>query len=270
VAVRCLVSFYGLNRSLRWTARSIVKKVLEPLYDANAQVRCIAHFNEPLRIHSEHSAEFNLPVTRRGLHRLPLNAYLCEEQEEDRLPPAVLNCIDSLSSGPRVEPRATMINLLSQLYSLKQVWRLAQLTRSDHDVFLFLRPDLEYLDRFEVEQIFKPILAGEVDLITASWHQWGGLNDRFAFCSPTGAEIYANRIDEVERFCAVHGYLNAEELLENAARSSGLKLRYTNVRAMRIRADGATLRERFDLSPYVVVRGIARKRIERVRRLLLS
>jgi hypothetical protein len=158
-----------------------------------------------------------------------------------------------------------MINLLSQLYSLKQVWSLAQLTRNEHDIFLFLRPDLEYVDRLRPADIFNPLLRGEADLITGSWHQWGGLNDRFAFCSRRGAETYANRIDQVTNFCAARGHLNAEELLDYVARRAELKLRYSNIRAMRVRADGATLREGFDLNPYVVLRGIMRKRMEMVR-----
>lgn len=265
MAVRCLVGFYGLNRSLRWTAGSIVKKILAPLSAANVQLRCIAHFNEPTMIHSEHSEEFDLPVTRLGLRRLPLDAYVLERQEESRLPRAAVRSVDELTPGPRLQPRPTMINLLSQLYSLKQLWMLAQLTPDKHDIFIFLRPDLEYLDRIEPQKNLGSILSGEADLITPSWQQWGGLNDRFAFCSQKGAEVYANRIDAVKRFCDENDYLNAEELLGSVARSTQLKLRYTDIRAMRVRADGATLRENFDLNPYIFVRGIARKRIEKVR-----
>jgi hypothetical protein len=268
VSVRCLVSFYGLNRSLRWTAASIRKKILKPLREADTNLRCVAHFNEPATIHSDHSAEFNLPVTRRGLASLPLDAILFENQHQDRLPRSVVDTIEGLPAGPRLEPRATMINLLSQLYSLRQVWRLAALTQDKYDVYIFLRPDLEYLDRIEPATLFGQILSDGADLITPSWHQWGGLNDRFAFCSSRGAEAYALRLDQVERFCAEHGHLNAEELLASVANWAGLKLRYTNIRAMRIRADGATLRESFELPPPVFVRGIVRKRIHRLRTLV--
>jgi hypothetical protein len=265
VAVRCLVGFYGLNRSLRWTAKSIRKNILQPLFEAGAEVRCIAHFNEPRKIHNEHSSEFNLPTTRRGIGQLPLDALLIEEQNESQLPRAAVDSADRILSGRAAAERATWINLLRQLYSLKQLWRLAHLTPADYDVFLFFRPDLEYLDRLKAEQLFEQVQAGHADLITASWHQWGGLNDRFAFCSRKGAEVYAQRIDFVEQFCAEKMYLNAEHLLSLAAARSNLRLRYTNLRAMRIRADGSTLREDFDLNPIVFARGVARKRIHRVR-----
>ncbi|WP_341632023.1 hypothetical protein [Sphingomonas agri] len=161
-----------------------------------------------------------------------------------------------------------MSNLLSQLYSLKQVWRLGELTSDEYDIYIFLRPDLEYLDPLEAKVVFGQILDGGTDLVTPSWHQWGGLNDRFAFCSRKGAEAYALRLDLVEEFCAETGHLNAEELLSYVAAKTSLRLRYTNMRAMRIRADGATLREGFELPPPIFVRGIVRKRVHRLRTII--
>lgn len=245
-----------------------MRNMLRPLFEAGAHVRCVAHFNEPPTINSEYSGESNLPITRSGLRWLSLDALLIEQQEESRLPRGAVDSINRLPPGPRVTPRPTMINLLSQLYSLKQVWRLAHLTPDDYDVFLFLRPDLEYLDRLRPEQLFEQILTGKADLVTPSWQQWGGLNDRFAFCSRKGAEAFANRIDMVERFCAEEEMLHAETLLSRLVQWSDLRLRYTNLRAMRVRADGSTYRERFDLNPMTVARGIVRKRIEKVRVIL--
>lgn len=261
--MRYLVCFYGLNRSLRWTAKGIRKNLLDPLLETGANVRCVAHFNEPATINAEHSNEFNMPVTRHGVDRLPLDYCLFEEQSETRLPKAALESMETVTT-----PRATMIALLSQLYSLKRAWKLSRLMPEDCDVYLFFRPDLEYIDRLDPEREFKEILAGNADLITPSWHQWGGLNDRLAFCSRKGAEAYANRINMVARHCEADGMMNGERLLSRVAQWSDLRLRYTNLRAMRVRASGSTIRERFDLNPIIVGRAMARPRIEKARALL--
>jgi hypothetical protein len=267
MSMRTLVGFYGLNRSLRWTAASINKNVIAPLRGANVDVRCAAHFNEPGLIHDERSGELGIAIDRTGIGLLPLDALTLEKQEEGRLPATVLQAISDLPERPTVAPRQTMLNLLWQLYSLNQLWKLIHVTRDRHDAYIFLRPDMEYLDPLD-PSVLTRIASGEVDLITASWGKWGGLNDRFAICSPTGAEVYAQRISGVERLCADEGYLHGEPLLKSVAERANLRLGYTDVRAMRVRADGGTVRGEFDISAYQLVRGIARKRVHRIRTLL--
>jgi len=268
MTVRCLVGLYGLNRSMRWTAASIKRKILTPLRDAKAQVLCFAHFNEPGIINSDHSGEKDIQITRQGLSQMSFEKILFEPQSEARLPSSALAAIDALPPGPRIEPRQTMVNLLFQLHSLDRLWGLVEQSAGKHDVFFFLRPDLEYLDAIRPETIFRQINEQGVDLITASWDQWGGLNDRFAFCSQKGAKAFARRIHMVPRFCEENGYLQAEDLLRSVAAWSDLKLAYTTLRAMRVRADGGTIREDFRLSPAVLARGMARKRIHRLRTIL--
>jgi hypothetical protein len=265
LTLQCLVSFYGLNRSLRWTRRSIEKKIINPLRAAKISVRFCAHFNDPKTIYNEHSEELGITVTRVGINRLPLDYLLIEDQHEQLIPRVILDTIEYLHHGPRLERRETMLNLLFQLYSLNQLWRLVELTKNDFDFYIFVRPDMEYLDGLDVDSLCGQIINQNKDLITPSWGKWGGLNDRFAFCSRKGAEVYARRLACVERFCAERGYLHAEELLKSAAEWGNLQVGYTDMRAMRVRADGATIRGEFNVRLFEFVRGVMRKRIEKGR-----
>jgi hypothetical protein len=262
--MRTLVGFYGLNRSLRWTAASINRNVLAPLRRAKIELTCAAHFNEPGVIHDERSGELGIAIDRTGISRLPLDALTIEKQEEERLPASVLQAIGDLPAGPDVAPRQTMMNLLWQLYSLSQLWKLIHVTPDRYDAYVFLRPDMEYLDPLD-PALLEQVAAGEVDLITGSWGKWGGLNDRFGICSPKSAEVYAQRIGGVQRLCEEKGFLHGEPLLKSVAEWANLKLGYTDLRAMRVRADGGTVRGEFDISAYEFVRGVARKRIRRLR-----
>jgi len=264
--MRALVGFYGLNRSLRWTAASINKNVIAPLRRANVEVTCAAHFNEPGVIHDQRSGELGIAIDRTGISRLPLDALTIEKQGEERLPASVVQAIGGLPEGPHVAPWQTMMNLLWQLYSLNQLWKLIHVTPDRCDAYVFLRPDMEYLDRLD-PALLAQVAGGKVDLITGSWGQWGGLNDRFGICSPKAAEVYAQRIRGVERLCEEKGWLHGEPLLKSVAEHANLKLGYTGLRAMRVRADGGTVRGEFDISAYEFVRGVARKRIHRVRSL---
>jgi len=209
----------------------------------------------------ERTREFGIPITRRGVDLLNLDAMIFERQEESRLQASTLQAIDSLPASPQLEPRQGMINLLFQLYSLNQMWNLVQALPERRDVYIFLRPDMEYLDSLDVDLLMKQIRGG-ADLITASWGQWGGLNDRFAFCSPKGAEIYARRIGLVQRFCEENGHLNAEELLKSVAHWNQLALEYTSLRAFRVRANGVSIRGEFEVSRTEWLRTVARKRLQ--------
>lgn len=263
---RCLVGLYGLNRSLRWTAGSILKNIVEPLRLAGADILFAAHLNEPGRVQDARTGEAGIPITRRGVDRLNLDALMFEKQEESRLPRSLLAVVKGLPDDP-YQPRQTMINLLWQLYSLDQLWNLVQILPDRHDAYIFLRPDMEYLDRLDVGLLLEQIHGG-TDLITASWGQWGGLNDRFAICSPKGAEIYARRIGFAERFCEENGYLNAEQLLKSVAEWRGLGLGYTSLRALRVRATGVSVRGEFKVSRTEWLRTVTRKRLQDAVRLV--
>jgi len=261
LSFRCLIGLYGLNRSLRWTARSIVRNFIDPIRSAGADFTVAAHFNEPGSVPDDRTREFGIPITRRGVDLLNPDAMIFEKQEESRLPASILKAIDSLPPDPRLEPRQGMINLLYQLYSLNQMWNLVRVLPERHDLYIFLRPDMEYLDTLDVDLVISQIHEG-ADLITASWGQWGGLNDRFAFCSPRGADIYARRISLVKRFCEENGHLNAEELLKSVAEWNQLALDYTSLRAFRVRANGVSIRGEFEVSRMEWLRTVARKRLQ--------
>lgn len=87
-----------------------------------------------------------------------------------------------------------------------------------------------------------------IDLITPSWHRWGGLNDRFALCSLRGARIYAtDRFKNLERRISLIGGLHPESLLHLSAREASLTLAFTGLRAARIRGNGRQQEENFQL-----------------------
>jgi hypothetical protein len=72
----------------------------------------------------------------------------------------------------------------------------------------------------------------------------------------------------VEKFCEEERFLHAENLLQSVAQAANLRLRFTNIRAMRVRADGGTVRSEFDVRPHEFFRGVIRKRIHKLRTIL--
>ena len=242
--MRCLIGFFGLSRSLPLTISSIKEHILNPLEEVYDCVRC-AHFNQPESIYSPRSGEYNVPSSRQGIEDLKLDICWIEPQREESILAPLLDAtggVDAVGDGMGT----SMTNLLYQLYSLQQLWRICQLLRTEQfDMFVLLRPDLKYLDRLPVKQVTTAIGSAGIDLITPSWHRWGGLNDRFAFCSAQGAAVYTDRLRLVRRFVREKGFLHPEALLAFAAELGGVSQDFTAMRAARVRANGREQQEDF-------------------------
>jgi hypothetical protein len=103
---------------------------------------------------------------------------------------------------------------------------------------LLLRPDLRYLDRLDPGRELSLLTGGRGDIIVPAWQDWGGLNDRFAFCTVRSAQIYATRSRLLTEAIGEMGCLHAEGFLRFVVACHGLRVGLTGLRAVRIRADG--------------------------------
>jgi len=235
--IRALVGFFGINRSLQWTASSIRRNVLAPLESTGAQARLFAHFNRPERIVSARSGE-DQRFQPKGEDRLPFEAIWSEPQIEgtDPIEAAVL------LGAPYFEEEDVdgqiRRNLALQLHSLSRLRAMVDLACPEgFDVYLLLRPDLNYQTRFDCAD-FVRVASGEFDILVPDWQAWGGLNDRFCIASRRGFETYTSRGAVAGSFIEKHGHIHAEKLLLHAVDASGLKLGWVKTRAQRVRANG--------------------------------
>lgn len=239
----CL-GFFGITRNLSKTVPSIKKNVIDVL-QTKGRVTSVAHFNRPLRVNSLRSGEYNVIFENPDLRQLNCEMVWLEPQLVARiqeLADFTLQYPFRDESDPSGEMRK---NALLQLYSQSRLLELLSFAGLDRfDVFCLTRADLLFLDSIPLDAI-EAVRAGQVDMITPSWHRWGGFNDRFALCSRKGAEVYLRRIERVEEFCRDKGYFHPEELLQFCAENAELRWRFFDVRAKRVRATGAVRNEDF-------------------------
>ena len=73
-------------------------------------------------------------------------------------------------------------------------------------------------------------------IYTPSWHKFGGLNDRFSFCSFDSYKIYGNRFNETLEY-SKNKKLHSETFLHDLLNKNNLILKDTSLRALRIRAN---------------------------------
>lgn len=235
--VRCFVGFYGLTRSLRLTAGSIRTGFLEPLAEAGVSAARAGHFNLPPRIDNPRSAEFGIEPDRQETALLDLGLCWIEQQDDAQIADLLAVAMrhpDGFGDGGR-----SLANLCHQLRSLSRLWSLLELLGvDDDDLVLLLRPDLLYLDMLDIRAHLGPLLERQADLVVPGWQNWGGLNDRFAFCTGRAARIYANRLQDFAFGCSTLGAMHAETFLALVVARAGLRVGTTGFRAVRLRANG--------------------------------
>lgn len=234
--MRVHLGFFGITRSLRFTAGSIGDKLVQPVLDAGLELRRFGHFHLPGTIDNARSGEAGIAADENEAALLHLDRCLVEPQREELIAEnlaACRRCPDHFRDG-----YATMRNLCFQLRSLDRLWTLMAPEVAADDWVLFARPDLLYLDRVDVAGLVAGLDAGGYEMAVPAWHGWGGLNDRFALCNAYAAEVYATRGKHLAPYAARTGDPQSERILAEAAGGAGLRVAGLAARAVRIRADG--------------------------------
>ncbi|HEY0185693.1 MAG TPA: hypothetical protein VGC09_23060 [Rhodopila sp.] len=235
--MRCFIGFFGITRSLRHTAASIRSGFYEPLRQAGVTTARVGHFNLPQVISNPRSGEMDIVPDRAESTLLDLDLCWVEPQSDTAIAAefdVARGFPDRFGDGYR-----SLANLCHQLRSLERVWSMLQLLGvTETDLVLLLRPDLLYLDRLDPAEHLAPLLDGRTDMIVPGWQSWGGLNDRFAFCTAASAKLYATRARAFSDACRAMGGMHAETFLHFTAARHGLRVGHTDLRAVRVRADG--------------------------------
>jgi hypothetical protein len=235
--MRCFIGFFGLTRSLSHTAGAIRTGFYEPLRQAGMEVLRAGHFNLPVTINNPRSGEWGIKPDRAESVLLDLDISWVEPQVHS----AIVAAFEVARAFPDTfcDRYRSLANLCHQLHSLRRLWTLLELIGvTETDLVLLLRPDLLYLDMLNPPTHLVPLIDGSADLIVPGWQSWGGINDRFAFCTGQSAKIYATRIRLFADGCRAMGGMHAESFLRFVAERHGLRTASTDLRAVRVRADG--------------------------------
>jgi len=113
-------------------------------------------------------------------------------------------------------------NHIRALYSLSRVTQLA--LQESHTALIFARPDVKFLSSFDVNWLS----LKENDIRLPDFHEYFGVNDRFAVATPQTAAIYGLRFEDAKEYSLVNPLLS-EAFLEYCLKKGNcniLKMRY--------------------------------------------
>ncbi len=234
------VCIYGINRSLEWTSSSIRKKIVDPLLKLGISINLYAALNVTStgKIFSSRSGELDLYLAQNESEWLPDFKIIRVDQDAfdssfdfDR----ILRFGDSFGDGG-----SSIVNMMRALNALKIAY--CNLPQDDSSTYhtIFLRPDLDIIDDLNIDFLLSMCTPNSI--VVPNWHFFGGVNDRFAVCSPGRvSELYANRLDYIYALLEITKKpFHSEKCLYSLLHLNCITiLPIVSTRFVRIRAGGA-------------------------------
>lgn len=248
------VILFGMPRDAASFMSSFERNVLGPLTDIGGSAYVGGFLNRPSLISNPRSAEWGqIEAPSALLKRFPHVSF--HPQSDDEI-------ASDLEYYTRFSDRwndayRSLGNLLHQQNSL--VKGTMQALRSPADLYIFLRPDLVYLD--SLRAVFLDALSSRRgELYTPAWLTCRGLNDRIAITASTNtAKAYGTRIEFGREFVSEYGMgLHSERLLAYVIGRKRIPNRFFSARAARCRLSGVVVKENFSIKWRVKMRTQAR------------
>jgi len=167
--------FWGLTRSLKYTINSIKTNIFKPLIDSNIDYDIFLHtFYFDGLFTNKRTNEFNIKLDFEEYKLLNPNYYLIENQDKVK---KKIN-LDEYKSKKLCYDNQTMNNLILSLYSLKQVTKLLKYNKNKYQFCIFLRPDMNYFQKFNINWL-KKINNSQTGLVPIFQAPRNSYNDRF-------------------------------------------------------------------------------------------
>lgn len=234
--MRIGVCFFGITRSLTWTAPSILSNIIEPAQELG-EVRVLGHLYSLAHVANQRSSE-NGPVLENEQLLLPFDE-LQQEDQNEVLAQGLLQNLERFGDSWH-DGFQSFRNLTLQLHSLSRVTQMA--LQHDLKCVVFCRPDLVYHDSMGrgLQRMLKRQVAG---IALPDWQENGGYNDRFAIAlGPDAIAAYGHRIERAQAFCEQEqAPLHSERLLKFALGETPVF--NIGVRATRVRVGGVRHKE---------------------------
>ena len=200
--MRFCICFYGIvGRSLEHTFKSIKENIFEVLVEAGIEYDVYLHNNEVDILSSKRAGENNCKINNDCWKMLKPVEYISEKQAD--APTNAERFDNELAHVPDVfnDNKQSYKYALYEMYSCKKVTELWK-KRDPYDCYLYLRPDLEYIHKLDLDfikwHVCRPGWDGKI--MTAGWHTWGGLNDRIAFGSRSSILAWGERFDYIDEY----------------------------------------------------------------------
>ena len=198
------ICFWGIPRSLKYTIQSIQENILQVFHNNNITYKIFFHTYQVLEPYNNSRASETNVILNNDEYKL-LNAdYICIDNQE-----TIKTKINFESYRTMEDPwdtnYETMDNFILAMYSKKQLWKLLDNCDETFTHYLFIRPDVLYLNNFDIKWLEQ---INDIDIYVPDFHKYANFNDRMALIKNKSiAKIYSNVFDhmlEYSKYCSLH------------------------------------------------------------------
>lgn len=183
----CLCFFGVVSRSIHLTKDSIQHNIFDVIQKRGHTYEVYVHDIKVKDLESPRAGDSVKNLEDRSNH-LPCDYYESSKQEDID---EYLFTQNAYGIPNTREPSAK--NMYRQLFSLQKVTKMWQNENKFYDYYVYLRPDLEYMQPLPMEMIEK--YQNTNYLLTPSWGAWDGLNDRIYMGAKDVIFHFGNRIE---------------------------------------------------------------------------
>lgn len=222
--------FFGLPRSFNTTLPSIVQRLVEPLRSAT-NLSLFVHTYNISRVTNLRSGEFNAPI--RVADVLQLAPDILEIANERDVLNALPGNFCRRHGDPWQNGYRSFQNYMCQLHSLRRLSDIVLAARA-FDFVLFARLDVYYFTALDVVQLLNAV---DGSVYVPHFHNFGGVNDRFAFGRRDPMLLYGTRQLSIATYCDTF-QAHAEKYLRWFLQRNRIAIRRTPMLFGRVRGSG--------------------------------
>ena len=229
------LGFFGITRSLKFTIDSIKHNITDSLNELGYDFKIFLHTYALDSYNNVRTGESTTQIDNDEYKLLNSDYFVIENQDEVK---KNLN-LEQYRKYP--DPWNTQYNsvdnfILAQ-YSKMKLTKMIKDTKTKFDYIIFLRPDVEYLNKLE-ESFFKSVSNNRICIpdfdvkYEKSWF-WK-FNDRFAITNYNNYRIYGDlfhKLLSISKFMSLHSEtVIARYLLDNKVYYKHIMFRFRRIR----------------------------------------
>lgn len=241
----CICFFGVISRSLKYTIDSIKENIFDVLKESNIDYDIYVHNMKVSNFISIRAGDSNNNL-KECCDLLNYDFFKETLQEDfDKKYNILFEKCKKYGIHPSYKYN-TVKNAIRQLYSIKQVTNMWKNNKNiKYDYFIYLRPDLLYINKINIKQILYYIKQDKT-LLTPYWHKFNGLNDRIYMGTNKTIHLFGNRFDELEKMIAeIKNIYIPENFMKYIANKYNIKIINIDLKGKRVRTNGKILNEKF-------------------------
>ena len=235
--MKVALCFWGLTRSLKYTLQSIQDQIIGPLKKAGIEYKIFLHtFSFRSEYHNPRAHETGIKLNFQEYKLLEPDYFMIEDQDEVK---KRLNLEQyRTKEDPWSNGYSSLDNFICAMYSKKQIGVMIQKSGQVFDNFIFLRPDVLFLNPLSTHYL---LTVRDNKVYCPHFHLFPDFNDRFFICSREHVYTYTQLFDDMLTFSR-HAPLHSERFqYAMLTQKYQLIVVYMDIHFNRIRANGKTM-----------------------------